>query len=200
MACGWAGSFGPSSLGGWCAGSVLRELPAGTPVFDSRQSAPSPSGRSGGRALGARHIRRRQGGHGAPIKTPTVALQHVRLCKTHMSVVRIPTVPSQHHDWRSKPRMEEVIRPREGGGIFPPNPGALWFYITEYTCILPTEDSIIMLLPGLRRRVSLYRAQRWALCWSAGHHSRSDTWLTGLQHGGNGLGTELWSLAWVFVF
>ncbi|EHK20350.1 uncharacterized protein TRIVIDRAFT_68859 [Trichoderma virens Gv29-8] len=50
----WLGeqSFGPSTLGGWCAGSVLRELPAGTPVFDSRQSAPSPSGpSSGGRAL-----------------------------------------------------------------------------------------------------------------------------------------------------
>ncbi|KAF3072619.1 hypothetical protein CFAM422_005485 [Trichoderma lentiforme] len=46
----WLGRqhFGPSTLGGWCAGSVLRELPAGTPDFASRQSAPSPSGRSGG--------------------------------------------------------------------------------------------------------------------------------------------------------
>ncbi|PKK44424.1 hypothetical protein CI102_12665 [Trichoderma harzianum] len=41
----WLGRqhFGPSTLGGWCAGSVLRELPAGTPDFASRQSAPSPS-------------------------------------------------------------------------------------------------------------------------------------------------------------
>ncbi|KAL6898193.1 hypothetical protein GGI43DRAFT_87686 [Trichoderma evansii] len=68
VGCGWADErFGPSSLGGWCAASVLRELPAGAPAIDSRQSAPSPSGPSSGRSgFGAKQIaRRRQSLHDA---------------------------------------------------------------------------------------------------------------------------------------
>ncbi|KAK0764451.1 hypothetical protein N5P37_003853, partial [Trichoderma harzianum] len=76
----WLGRqhFGPSTLGGWCAGSVLRELPAGTPDFASRQSAPSPSGRSGGgRALGPDRLdaAKRPAARPAPVQSADVSVR-----------------------------------------------------------------------------------------------------------------------------
>jgi hypothetical protein len=118
MACGWASRV--SDPARWedgvreaCYGSCQREHQSLTPVN------PHPARRVQTAAVGlcARQMALRQDGQDASIQTPTVARCSTScVCETRRcQCVRISC---WHHDWRTKHRIEEVIRPWEGGGPF----------------------------------------------------------------------------------